>query len=161
MPPDVTERLVAQGLEPDAVDLVVAFGRFGPAYQRWLAGLARKDGLSVARMKLLWTLRSGGSQQMSAIKDRLGVTARNVTQLVDGLESEGLVRRTPHPTDRRATIIELTDRAFSVLDEAYVGHTADVAALFQHLTPEDRAELRRIIGVLTDRLEGIGVGGVC
>ena len=47
---------------------------------------------------------------MSDLGDELGVTARYVTSLVDGLEKEGLVRRVPHPTDRRATIIESTPK---------------------------------------------------
>lgn len=157
----VAKRLAEVGLDADAVELVAVFGRFGPAYQRWLAALARRDGLSVARMKLLWILRTHGSQQMSVIKDRLGVTARNVTQLVDALEAEGLVRRTPHPKDRRATIVELTDRAFSVLDESFVAHTADVARLFQLLPYADRVHLLRIVPALTAHLERAGAGVGC
>ncbi|MGF1663997.1 MAG: MarR family winged helix-turn-helix transcriptional regulator [Kineosporiaceae bacterium] len=157
----VAERLAAQGLDSDAVELVAVFGRFGPAYQRRLAAQARRDGLSLARMKLLWALRTHGPQQMSVIKERLRVTARNVTQLVDALEAEDLVRRTPHPSDRRAIILELTDRAFSVLDESFVAHTADVARLFQLLPHADRVHLLRIIPTLTAHLERAGGGAAC
>jgi DNA-binding MarR family transcriptional regulator len=37
------------------------------------------------------------------------VTSSNVTFLVDGLEGEGLVRRAPHPSDRRTVYVKLTD----------------------------------------------------
>lgn len=161
LPADVARRLADSGLAEDAVALVGAFGVFGPAYQRWLGSIARRDGMSIARMKLLWVLRTHGAQQMSEVKDRLGVTARNVTQLVDALEQDGLVRRVPHPTDRRATILELTDTAFSVLDEAFVGHTADVAGLFERLDPQDRADLLRIVRTLTEHLQDVGVDHTC
>ena len=39
--------------------------------------------------------------------EELGVTPRNVTKLVDELEAEDLVRRLPHPSDQRATLVEL------------------------------------------------------
>jgi DNA-binding MarR family transcriptional regulator len=45
---------------------------------------------------------------MTSISDELGVTRPNVTALVDALEEEGLVRRKPRPTDRRATVIEMS-----------------------------------------------------
>jgi DNA-binding MarR family transcriptional regulator len=41
------------------------------------------------------------------IGDDIRVTSANVTHLVDGLEKDGLVRRIPHPTDRRMTSVEL------------------------------------------------------
>jgi hypothetical protein len=39
------------------------------------------------------------------------VSPRNVTGLVDGLAESGFVTREPHPTDRRATLVALTERA--------------------------------------------------
>ena len=37
------------------------------------------------------------------------MTPRNVTGLVDGLVASGHVTREPHPTDRRATLVTLTE----------------------------------------------------
>src|SRR5439155_11685219 len=45
---------------------------------------------------------------VSEIREQANISAANATVLIDGLEKEGLVIRTPHPTDRRATCIELT-----------------------------------------------------
>lgn len=156
-----TARLTDEGLSADGVALVGAFAVFGPAYQRWASTLARPGGLSVARLQLLWALRVGGSQQMSDIRSRLGVTARNVTQLVDGLEADGMVRRIPHPSDRRATIVELTDLASSVLDDSFSDHTRSLAMLFDRLPADDRAALLRIIGDLTAVLGDVGGDVAC
>ncbi len=45
------------------------------------------------------------------IGERRLVTRGTVTGLIDTLEARGLVRRTPHPEDRRMLLIELTDDA--------------------------------------------------
>ncbi len=45
---------------------------------------------------------------MKVIGDRLQVHPTSVTNAVDRLEADGLVRRVPHPTDRRALLVEIT-----------------------------------------------------
>jgi DNA-binding MarR family transcriptional regulator len=95
---------------------------------------------------------------MSSISEELGVTRRNVTALVDGLEGEGLVRRLPHPTDRRATIIELTDEGERTTDTLYDGHRRAAAELFAGLSEEERRELLRLLGLLRANLKSAGEG---
>jgi len=94
---------------------------------------------------------------MSSISDELGVTRRNITALVDALEEEGLVRRKPHPTDRRATVIEMTGRGERTMDGIYDEHRAAVAELFAELDEEDRRELTRMLGALREALRREGI----
>lgn len=115
--------------------------------------------MTYARMRLLGALHCKGPQIMSSISDELGVTRRNVTALVDALEEEGLVRRKPHPTDRRATVIEMTDRGALTMDRMYDEHRAAVAELFEGLGEEDRKELTRMLGVLREAVRGEGICG--
>jgi len=96
---------------------------------------------------------------MSSISDELGVTRRNVTALVDALEEEGLVRRKPHPTDRRATVIEMTGRGVRTMDTIYDQHRAAVAELFAELDEEDQRELTRMLGALREALRREGICG--
>ena len=140
--------------------LVDEFAAFGPAYMKWVRSRMQESGVSYARMRLLGALHCGGPKIMSGISDELGVTRRNVTALVDGLEEEGLVRRLPHPTDRRATIIELTDEGGTTMDTLYDEHRRAVAELFAGLTEEDRGELVRLLGTLREGLRAEG-GGCC
>jgi DNA-binding MarR family transcriptional regulator len=85
---------------------------------------------------------------MCDLGDELGVTARNVTTLVDGLESEGLVRRLPHPTDRRATVVELTPRGFAMADKMLGPFHEEVTRLFRELREVDQRELLRLMEAL-------------
>ena len=116
-----------------------------------------EEGLSFPRMKPLLILESEGPQAMHSLSDHLGVTPRNVTALVDALEEEGLVRRTPHPTDRRATIIELTPHGKEVTLEARQRFEAAATELFGRLSEEDQDALERmnekIRAVLVEALE--------
>ncbi|MEM8916350.1 MAG: MarR family transcriptional regulator, partial [Pseudomonadota bacterium] len=63
--------------------------------------------VSPARFQIMQTLSGGSSLSMAELADRLSVTKRNITTLVDGLERDGLASRHPHPTDRRSTLVEL------------------------------------------------------
>ena len=139
--------------------LVDEFAAFGPAYMKWARSRMREPGVSYARMRLLGALHCGGPKIMSSISDELGVTRRNVTALVDALEEEDLVRRLPHPTDRRATVIELTDEGGRTMDTLYDEHRRAVAELFVGLSEEERRELLRLLGLLRGGLRG--EGGVC
>src|SRR5918997_1227922 len=66
-------------------------------------------GLTTSRTHLLWELRRLGPSTQQALASAMQVTPRNVTGLVDALESHGYVERRPHPTDRRALQVTLTD----------------------------------------------------
>jgi DNA-binding MarR family transcriptional regulator len=72
------------------------------------ADLARR-GLTRARATLLAYLHDRGPTIQSVLARSLRVSPRNITGLVNGLEAAGLVRRSPHPTDGRAALVELTE----------------------------------------------------
>jgi DNA-binding MarR family transcriptional regulator len=71
--------------------------------------LARR-GLTVSRAGVLWQLRHRGPCTGRSLADALGVSARTITGLVDGLVASGHVTRQPHPSDRRAALVTFTDR---------------------------------------------------
>lgn len=70
----------------------------------------RPLGLTFARYELLTLLHftRSGALPMAKASARLQVHPTSVTNAVDRLERAGLVRRAPHPTDRRTTLVELT-----------------------------------------------------
>lgn len=151
------ETLRAGSAEEDLrLRLVDEFAGFGPSYMKWVKSRLRDRGLTYARIRLIGALHCGGPQIMSGISEELGVTRRNVTALVDALEEEGLVRRQPHPTDRRATVIELTEEGERTAGAMYDEHREAVAELFAELSEEDRRDLIRVLGLLRDALRREG-----
>ena len=91
-------------------------------------------GLTVSRTHLLWELSTLGPSSQRALADVLQVSPRNVTGLVDALEETGFARRTPHPTDRRATVVELTAQGRAAADRL-VEEQADFARLLFERMP--------------------------
>lgn len=138
--------------EAASLRLVEAFSGFGPEYLKWVRSRLRDSGITPARMRLLGTLYFGGPQIMSSLSEELCVTRRNVTALVDALEDEGLVRRASHPTDRRATIIELTRGGVEKAESTHEVYRQLVSELFETLSDEDQGELLRLMGLLREEL---------
>ena len=67
-----------------------------------------------------------------------------VSVIVDDLEARGLVKREPHPTDRRAKLIKLTAAGRRAADkaDALLGEPPEA---LRALPPEDLAALDRIL----------------
>lgn len=135
-----------------ARDLVAAFAAVGPSLMKWMTATPKHSGVTWARMKTLHALDCHGPQIMSSLRDELGVTARSVTALVDALEGDALVRRVPHPTDRRATIIELTPAGQQAIEGRFEEHAERAAQLFDRLDRTDQQELLRLLRLLSAHL---------
>jgi DNA-binding MarR family transcriptional regulator len=92
-----------------------------------------KEGLTIPRAHLLWHLHHQGPSTQRVLADALRVSPRNVTGLVDGLAEAGFVTRAPHPTDRRATLVTLTDRGTASMAQMARDHQALARLLFDDL----------------------------
>ena len=93
---------------------------------------------------------------MRALADELGLTPRNITDAVDALESEGLVRRTAHPTDRRATLVELTDAGIATAEQELLPRQCAIADLFNDLSEAEQLRLSELLDRLADGLRRRG-----
>ena len=71
----------------------------------------KPHGLSFARYEalVLLSFSQRGSLPMRMMGERLQLHPTSITNIVDRLEADGLARRLPHPSDRRTTLVELTD----------------------------------------------------
>jgi DNA-binding MarR family transcriptional regulator len=85
-----------------------------------LNALLRPFDLTFPRYEALMLLHftRTGSLPLGKMGDRLQVHRTSVTNIVDGLERTGLVRRTAHARDRRSTLAEITDRGRDVAEAA-------------------------------------------
>lgn len=131
--------------------LLAAFARFGPAWVRFLRGSVPDS--SPARLRLLGALQQAdGPVIMRDLSRRLDLTPRAVTALVDGLEADALVERRPHPRDRRATVVALTDEGRTRAGALWSGHLSRADDVLGVLSDDDAEHLARILGLLTAEL---------
>jgi len=133
-------------------ELLELSARFSHLFTRWLDAKS-PGGLSYPRLRLLEALHCQGPTKMKVLGDALGLSARNMTAVADSLESEGLLRRVAHPSDRRATLLELTDAGQAAADESLVPRLAEISRLFDELSPSARIDLRATLARLVTAME--------
>jgi MarR family 2-MHQ and catechol resistance regulon transcriptional repressor len=119
------------------------------------AGL-REQKLTAAQYNALLELRAAGSDGllMSELGERLVVTRSNVTGLVDRLEKQGLAERHGH-RDRRATVIRLTRRGGTLLEQAVPEHRRLLSELTECLRAEEKRQLIRLLTKLRRALREV------
>jgi DNA-binding MarR family transcriptional regulator len=122
------------------------------------SSLAEYD-LTPARTHLLWELFHRGPSTQRVLADALDVTPRNVTGLVDALEETGYLTREPHPSDRRATLVTLTDRGTEAMTQMQKEHEQFARLLFADLSDRRLAELTRGLAHVLDRLRELVAKG--
>jgi DNA-binding MarR family transcriptional regulator len=85
---------------------------------------------------------------MGELAAALGIERPNATVLVDELESLGLVRRRPHPTDRRAKLVEATRKGKTMARRANDILATPPPAL-SALSTDELETLRRLLDNVT------------
>ncbi|AXG80959.1 MarR family winged helix-turn-helix transcriptional regulator [Streptomyces paludis] len=99
--------------------------------------LAHRLGVNETDLRCLEILLSQEEFAPSALSTRMGLTTGSVTTMLDRLEKLGYITRTPHPTDRRRSLVRVTPEATRLarrLTAPFIGDAAEkVAARF---TPE-------------------------
>lgn len=123
------------------------------------SGLAER-GLSLPRAELLWQLQRNGACAQSTLSVALRTTPRNVTGLVDALEADGLVARSAHPSDRRATLVSLTEKGKAATAAMRRDQDRFAQEVFAGASSEELAALAswldRLLGRIRVRLGGGG-----
>jgi DNA-binding MarR family transcriptional regulator len=109
-----------------------------------------RSGLSMARTKVLRRLQERGPSRQSVLAADFELSPHSITDIVDGLERQGLAERGPDPADRRAKLVAITAAGQSALDVANVTRERLLTQIFGALTQDDRATLLRLLGRLDE-----------
>ncbi|EIV95021.1 MarR family winged helix-turn-helix transcriptional regulator [Frankia sp. QA3] len=102
-------------------------------------------GLTLRRFKVLQLLADSEPCRLRDLADAVSVAPRTMTEMVDGLESDGLVVRRSHPTDRRAVLLALTPAGREALAVGRRRRAETVAGFTRHLTGAQRAQLVELL----------------
>lgn len=129
------------------IECIVNLVRTYNAVHERLNGQLIPFGCSLAKYNLLILLYNAPDYrlQMSELGASMSVTCANITRLVDGLERDGLVRRTDLPGDRRVVIAELTDEGRAAMTRIVPQRHA---AIFQTWGDLSEAESRQLTHLL-------------
>lgn len=110
-------------------------------------GMSRCD-LSLTRTKALEHLRVHGPVNQRELAAVFGHAPRSITDLIDGLERDGLAVRKDDPSDRRAKLVEITPEGRAAVATGMAIHSKLIERIFGALDASDRAELARLLELL-------------
>jgi DNA-binding MarR family transcriptional regulator len=116
-----------------------------------LGRFEQDQGLTTARVHLLWVLGETGPTTQQSLARALDVTPRNVTGLVDGLVTSGHVSREPHPGDRRATLVTPTPLGTAAIEDLVASHVDVAQRLFGDVPPERLTTFAEVLDDTTRR----------
>ncbi len=85
---------------------------------------------------------------LGELSRRMMVSNGNVTGLAERLVEQGLLERRPHPTDRRAAFLRLTDAGHAAFAAMAAEHAGWIAQLFTDMDSDEIAALMRLLGRL-------------
>lgn len=139
-------------MDPQLLDRLL---QIGDLFQKDMARAFEGTSLTPTRVHLLWVLQHAGPSTQQTLAGLCGVSPRNITGLVDALERSGHVRRAPHPTDRRAVLVELTADAAKTMERMQREHEELNATLLAAVAPADRDALERGVTAIAQRLESL------
>ena len=134
----------------DATDeLLVACRRFIQATDLCEERVAARLGIGRSDLRAV-NLLEHGPVSHAHVARQLGLTPASVTALIDRLQAQGLVTRTPHPTDRRVTHVELLPHAWTELAAVYRPIGRAVLDATSARTPAQHTELATLLQHLAD-----------
>lgn len=100
--------------------------------------------LSTSAWQVLAVIEGAGEPlPPKVIAERLLVTSGSITSLLDTLERNGLVRRAPHPHDRRKLLVDITDAARPLVDRMLPIVRATTSELLEGIDEPAREQLIR------------------
>jgi DNA-binding MarR family transcriptional regulator len=107
-----------------------------------------EESLTPTEMQVMATLARCGSATPGELARKEHVQPPSMTRIIAMLEEKGLVRREPHPEDRRQVVVSSTEQAESIIEQSRAKRDAWLAELATGLTPEEWAVLRAAAPVL-------------
>ena len=130
--------------------MTASLQRFGLERDRMRAALASAVGISATDLDALEHLEADGPLTQRQLGDRLSLTSGAVTMLVDRLEQAGLVRRRPHPSDRRYVLVELSGQALDRAPDQLAAYHTRIRAIAGQVPAAHRDAIRSFLQAAAD-----------
>lgn len=144
-----------QTVDEAAASFDQAWEEFFAAMRRVKARAAReaREGLSLPQYQLLCPLLEADELTVGALAEAGGVAAPTATRMLDRLERDGLVERRASESDRRSVSVVLTRKGRRVVAARRELIAAKRRAIFDSLSPDERARAEVILRRLAAALE--------
>ena len=139
-------------IDPDVEGIVVRVEKIHRHFQEAFRASLGEAGLNKEEWKVLMALHDSVRSHGWLCQD-LDVSTGAMTNRLDKLEGRGLIRRAPHPNDRRGVLLELTETGGSQLVEYIEAGAGRERELVDDLTVTEKQELNRLMSKLLASLQ--------
>jgi len=114
-----------------------------------------EHGLSGTAKQALCVIEGAGEPlEPSVIAERLIITTGSMTSMLNTLEQRGLVRRQPHPEDRRKLLISITAEGTAIVDGMTPAlHSRERTIICDALTEPEQRQLRMLLAKVQASIE--------
>jgi DNA-binding MarR family transcriptional regulator len=117
------------------------------------AHFAKATGLSMPQFGILMQLHYRGNCGVSDIGERFDITNAAASQLVEKLVQSGLIQREEDPSDRRAKLLNLTDKGRDLIQQGLEGRYRWVDEVAGKLTAEERETVSEALKIMAQAAE--------
>ena len=135
-------------MRPRGTPIGLQLGRTSKTVGRAFNDVLSEAGGSLPVWLILSALRGQAHASQHDLARGIGIEGPTLTRHIDQLEAGGLVRRVPHPDDRRAVLVEPTEAGVELHARLLEVVIAFNRSLTQGLSHDDLETLRRTLGVL-------------
>ena len=110
---------------------------------------AKSTGLSMPQFSVMMQLHHRGNCAIGDISERFDITNAAASQLVDKLVQSGFIKREEDPQDRRAKMLNLTNKGRDLIQRGIEERYRWVDDLAGKLTLEERAKVTEALNFMT------------
>ncbi|MFA7348245.1 MAG: MarR family transcriptional regulator [Desulfurivibrionaceae bacterium] len=121
----------------------------------WEQDVVKSSGLSPAQMhttEIVGHEPPDAPLRMKELAKKMGVTTGTLTVMIDRLEQQGVLKRTPHETDRRSYLIALTEKGQNLFTEHHQYHLRLTEEITATLSPEEQALFSAVLGKIIGQM---------
>ena len=143
-------------LDVSPMGVIGRISRLSRIFERGLAELFSSFGLGGGEFDVLATLRRAGDPYQltpTELSKSLMVSSGGMTNRLDRLERAGFITRLPDPSDRRGTLVCLTDEGRRLVDEVVAAHVENERRLLHTLDRSEREALAALLRKLLASFE--------
>ncbi|MEO0534682.1 MAG: MarR family transcriptional regulator [Cyanobacteria bacterium P01_A01_bin.123] len=135
-------------LDASPMGVIGRMARLAKHLDRAVQATVSEFGLNPGEFDVLATLRRSGHPYQLSPTDlfkAMMISSGTMTHRIDRLEQSGWVKRIPDPSDRRGTLIELTDKGLSLIEQAVEAHVANLHQILSIFEASERESLALLL----------------
>lgn len=128
-----------------ALSTLVVFTRAEHVIHKQELETIKQSGLTPAQFGVLDALYNKGDLRICDLIEKILTTSGNITVVIKNLEKDGLIKRSPDPTDKRSCIISITEKGKRTIEDVFPEHIKNIESIFSVLTDEEKVHLKAIL----------------